>query len=112
MASIPVKQTPSTQSPETIEERFQRLAAAWHAAVAHQSSSTVRNNHPAYQEIISLGPAVVPLLLRDLEDHHTHWFHALRQITSANPVPEEAAGDVPHMTEAWLHWAKDNGYQW
>ncbi len=36
-------------------------------AVAHHSSTTVRNNHPACQEIIGVGEAVVPLLLRDLE---------------------------------------------
>ncbi len=112
MASIPIKQIPPTLSTETLEERFRRLASAWHKAVAHQSSTTVRNNHPAYQEIISMGPGVVPLLLRDLEENHTHWFAALRQITGASPVPEPAAGNIPLMAEAWLSWAKDNGYQW
>jgi len=48
MASIPLKQAAATR-PETIEERFRRLAAVWHKAVAHQSSTTLRNNHPAYQ---------------------------------------------------------------
>lgn len=112
MASIPVKQMPATQPLETIEERFRRLAAAWQKAVAHHSSSTVRNNHPAYREIISLGPEVVPLLLRDLEENHAHWFCALREITGANPVPESAAGKIPQMAEAWLRWARDNGYRW
>jgi hypothetical protein len=97
---------------ETVEERFQRLAAAWHEAVAHHSSTTVRNDHPAYQEIISMGPQVVPLLLRDTEENHTHWFQALRQITGADPIPESATGNIPKMAEAWLRWAKDSGYQW
>ena len=92
-------------SMETVEERFHRLAGAWHKAVAYHSTTTVRNNHPAYREIISLGPSVVPLLLRDLEDNHTHWFCALREITGADPIPESAAGKVPQMVEAWLHWA-------
>lgn len=65
MASIPVKQTPTVHPKEAVEERFRRLAAAWHMAVAHDSSTTVGNNHPAYREIIALGPEVVPLLLRD-----------------------------------------------
>lgn len=112
MASVPLEQTPATRATETVEDRFHRLAAAWHKAVAHHSSTTVRNNHPAYQEIISMGPEVVPLLLRDMEKNHTHWFFALRQITGADPIPQSAAGNIPKMTEAWLHWAKDNGYQW
>ena len=56
MASLPVKQTPAAPPTETLEERFRRLATAWHEAVAYHSSTTVRNNHPAYREIISLGP--------------------------------------------------------
>src|SRR5258707_15863309 len=109
MASLPVKQTAATA---TVEERFQRLAATWQKAVAHHSSTTLRNNHPAYQEIIGLGVEVVPLLLRDMEEQQTHWFCALREITGADPIPKSAAGDIPRMVEAWLGWAKDNGYQW
>jgi hypothetical protein len=65
-----------------------------------------------YQEITSLGPEVVPLLLRDLEENHTHWFGALRSITGVNPVPASVGGNIPKMVEAWLSWAKDNGYRW
>ena len=97
---------------ETLEARFRRLADEWHDAVAHHSSTTVRNSHPAYREVIGMGPAVVPLLLRDLEKNHTHWFGALREITGANPIPESAAGNITQMTDAWLRWAKDNHFQW
>ena len=100
MASIPVKETAATPPPEPVEERFRHLAADWHEAVAHHSSTTVRNNHPAYQEIIRLGPAVMPLLLRDLEANHSHWFCALREITGADPIPESAAGNIPLMVDA------------
>ena len=112
MATVPVTEATVHQPVETLETRFRRLAAAWEEAVAYQSSSTVRNSHPAYREIISLGQAVVPLLLRDLEDNQTHWFCALREITGADPIPESAAGNIPEMVQAWLCWAKDNGYQW
>jgi hypothetical protein len=95
---------------ENIEERFARLAATWHRAVAHQSSSRLRDNHPAYQEIIRLGPPVVPLLLRDLEVNRRHWFTALTAITGVNPVPREDAGDIPRMIDAWLRWGRENGY--
>jgi hypothetical protein len=112
MASAPIRPTPVSEQPKTVEERFRRLAAAWQEAVAFHSSSTLRHNHPAYREIVGLDLPVVPLLLRDLEQNHAHWFCALREITGADPVPASAAGHVPTMVEAWLRWAKDNGYRW
>jgi hypothetical protein len=112
MSSIPAKQTAATETNEMLEERFRRLAATWDRATAHLSSMTEASNHPAYQEIIGLGTPVVPLLLRDMEENHTHWFRALREITGANPIPQSAAGHVPQMVDAWLAWARANGYQW
>jgi hypothetical protein len=112
MATPEVNQASLAQPTATIEERFQRLAALWHEATAFLSSMSEASTHPAYQEIIRLGPDVVPLLLRDLEDHHTHWFAALRALTGANPVPPSVGGNIPKMVDAWLRWAKDQGYQW
>jgi hypothetical protein len=107
MTTTPVK--PTSDAPaETVEERFRRLAAAWHRDTDYLSSMEEADSHPAYQEIVRLGPEVVPLLLRDLAENHTHWFAALEAITGARPV----AGNVPRMTEAWLRWAKDNGCRW
>ena len=111
MASIPVKPSPAPQPRETIEERFRQLAAIWHRETDYLSSMSDASRHPAYQDIIGLGPDVIPLLLRDLEERHTHWFGALRTITGATPIPASAAGDVPKMVEAWLNWARSNGYR-
>ncbi len=111
MATTPVRPTSETP-PETIEERFHRLAAAWHRDTDFLSSMDAAESHPAYQEIIRLGPAAVPLLLRDLAENHTHWFGALEAITGVRPAPASAAGDIPRMAEAWLRWAQDNGYRW
>jgi hypothetical protein len=111
MATTPVKPTPGTAA-ETVEDRFRRLAAAWHRDTDYLSSMDDADSHPAYQEITRLGYEVVPLLLRDLAENHTHWFGALEAITGARPAPPSAAGNVPRMVEAWLRWAKDNGYQW
>jgi hypothetical protein len=110
MASIPIK--PTALPAETVAERFQRLAAVWHRETDFLSSMAESSSHPAYQEIISLGPQVLPLLLRDLQENHTHWFAALRAITGTNPVPASAAGNVPRMADAWLQWARDHGYRW
>ncbi|MCI0685204.1 MAG: hypothetical protein L0Y71_24155 [Gemmataceae bacterium] len=110
MASSSTKPTPGVSIEESIETRFHRLADSWERATAHLSSMSAASEHPIYQEIISLGPAVVPLLLRDLEGTERHWFIALRKLTGANPIPPSAAGNVPKMIDAWRHWAKENGY--
>jgi hypothetical protein len=97
---------------ETVEEHFNRLANDWQSAVAHLSSSTRRDNHPAYQEIIAIGLQVVPFLLRDLELNQRHWFTALSVITGVNPIARQDAGNIPLMTQAWLNWGKNEGYRW
>lgn len=107
MSTAPIK-----ASGETVAERFSRLTIVWHEAVDHLSSTSARINHPAYQEIIAMGPAVVPLLLRDLQDNLTHWFWALQKITGEDPVAAEDAGNISKMADAWLRWAKERGYQW
>jgi hypothetical protein len=109
---MPTISKPSTPTPpaETVETRFRRLAAAWERATAHLSSMKAASEHPAYQEIIQLGPEVVPLLLRDLDETERHWFVALRALTGANPIPASAAGNIPKMIEAWRTWGKENGY--
>jgi hypothetical protein len=112
MVPSPATQTPASPPQETLEQRFRRLAAEWQQATAHLSSMSAANAHPAYQEIIRLGPDVVPLLLRDMEQNETHWFNALRSITGANPLTTAEAGNIPLMVAAWLRWAKDKGYQW
>lgn len=60
--------------------------------------------HPAYQQIIGMGPDALPLILRDLADEPAPWFWALRAITGEDPVPEAERGDVDRMVEAWLSW--------
>jgi hypothetical protein len=112
MASVPVKQPIDPSGSKNVAERFRRLAEVWHRETDHLSSMSEASAHPAYQEIITLGPDVIPFLLRDLEDKHTHWFAALAALTGTQPIPRSAAGNIPSMVEAWLRWAKDNGYQW
>jgi hypothetical protein len=112
MASVPTRQSPAVPPAESVEEKFDRLAAAWHKAVAHHSSSRIRDGHPAYQEIIGMGQAVVPFLLRDLQINRRHWFTALAVITGTDPIPDEDAGKIPQMAEAWLRWGREHGYRW
>ena len=112
MASVPVREPPDGQPTETVEERFRRLEALWMAEVGHLSSPTVLCSHPAFQEIIGLGEAVVLLMLRDLEERPRLWVWALPQITGENPVPASDRENFRKMSEAWLRWGKENGYRW
>ena len=111
MSTVPAKQTPAPPAAETVEERFRRLEATWTTAVGHFSSPTVLCGHPAFQEIIGLGQAVVPLMLRDLKERPRLWVWALPEITGANPVPACDRGRIRKMTEAWLRWGEENGYR-
>lgn len=107
MSTVPAKSTA-----ETVEHRFRRLEAVWKAETWYHSNPEKIIGHPAFQEIISMGEAVVPLMLRDLEQQPRLWVWALPEITGANPVREEDAGNITKMSEAWLEWARRNGYRW
>ena len=102
---------PTTHTAETtaLAKQFQALAEEWRSAVALLSSSTAMRAHPAYQAIIALGPAVVPLLLQELQRDRAHWFDALSAITGDDPVRREDWGKVTVMAGAWLAWGRNRG---
>src|SRR5438093_262999 len=104
MTPVPSKQTAPSESPETTEERFRRLEAVWSAETAHHSSTTKIVNHPAFREIVGMGSAVVPLMLRDLSEGSRFWVWALPEITGADPVPVSDGSNIAKMSEAWLRW--------
>lgn len=98
------------QSP--LAARFRKLAEQWSAETMDVSSVRDMILHPAYQEIIGIGPAAIPLILNELERAPNHWFAALFAVSQGqNPVSDEDAGDLEKMTEAWLEWARENGYR-
>lgn len=111
MSTIPAKQASDTSPAETVEDRLRRLEATWTAQVGHFSSPDVLRGHPAFQEIIGLGEAVVPLMLRNLEERPRLWVWALPEITGVNPVPASDWGKIRKMSEAWLRWGKEHGYR-
>ena len=111
MSSVPTTPTPDTP-PETVEQRFRRLEATWLDEIGYSSSPTELRAHPAFQEIISLGEEVIPLVLADLEKAPRHWVWALPRITEVNPVPPSDGGNIRKMAEAWLRWGREKGYRW
>ena len=92
------------------QERFQQLVRRWKTETEHLSSTVRMAKHPAYQEIIRMGSAAVPLLLAELQRDPDFWFAALREITKENPVPARAAGKVKAMARAWIEWGRERGY--
>lgn len=93
---------------ESLERRFYRLKKEWELDTAHYSSMQMAATHHAYQEIINLGEAVVPLMVRDMMATETHWFFALATLTGENPVPAQHAGHIPSMVQDWQNWAVAN----
>jgi hypothetical protein len=113
MATVPIQNHPLNAGPsETIEQRFRRLEAIWEAETMYLSDAHQIIEHPAFQEIIRLGEAVIPFMLRDLEKSPRQWVWALPRITGENPVPPSDGGNIRKMGEAWLHWGREHGYRW
>ena len=99
--------TPMSRQP--IWQRLADLAATWREERGFSSSMTDVLTSPSYLRVIALGRPVVPYLLAELAATPDHWFSALSAITGVNPVPDQAAGNLQAMTEAWLHWGDKEG---
>ncbi len=95
-----------------LQNKFDRLRDEWKKQRRHESSTIKMVTLPAYQNIIGMGPAALPFLLRELEHDLDAWFWALTAITEADPVPEHLRGDGEAMAHAWLEWARSRGIQW
>ena len=104
---IAVAEAPNREA--SAESRFERLKDEWKEQSEYLSNTTQMAMLRPYQQIIGLGPSVVPLILRELSRETDHWFWALEAITGQNPVPAEAVGQVAAMAEAWLAWGRREG---
>jgi hypothetical protein len=88
---------------------FMRLTNQWKADTADESSPARIAMHPAYQQIIGMGPAALSWILADLQETHDAWFWALRAITREDPVPAEHRGVLDKMVRSWIRWGMQNG---
>lgn len=93
----------------SLEALFCELVSQWKESTKLTSSSSEIIMHPAYQRIIGLGPNVIPLVLKDLQENGGHWFWALQALTGENPVSSEDAGRIRKMTQLWLEWGQKKG---
>ncbi len=100
----------ASEVPLEILNKFYILAKRWESEVEGYSSTTQISDHPAYQEIISMGTQVVPLLLKELKNNPIFWLSALNEITGINPIKPEQRGKIKQMAQAWLEWGRNQGY--
>jgi hypothetical protein len=94
--------------PEANEGLFQALAAHWRKETRHLYSVSQMAMHPAYQRIIGMGEAVVPLILKEMQQHGGHWLWALHAITGEDPAPPDA--NFHEALRSWLQWGCEKGY--
>lgn len=92
-----------------IERTFSALADEWQRDTAHLSSIPTIVMHPAHQQIIGMGPGVLPLILRHMRDRPGYWFWALETIARETPITAAMAGDIRQMKQAWLNWGTERG---
>ena len=95
--------------PKNIADKFHRLAAEWSSNTRYSSSTADITSDPSYREIVGLGWAVVPLLLKDLHENKRFWFPALHAITGIRPFDPSDAGNSKRMLDAWVRWGTRKG---
>lgn len=93
-----------------LESRFNALADEWQRETRLHSSIVLKAIHSAYQRIIGMGEAVLPLIFKRLAAQGGHWYWALTAITGEMPISKEDIGRVAKMRESWLKWGEARGY--
>jgi len=96
--------------PPDLVDKFYALASDSEKDVAGLSSTAQMSQHPPYQEIISMGTQIVPLLLSELKINPLYCLSALSAITGKNPIKPEQRGRVKQMASAWIDWGRNRGY--
>jgi len=93
-----------------VRKKFVALANRWHDETDYLSSPSRITDNDTYLKIISMGRAIIPLILQDLQERGGNWYRALRILSDTDPVSPDVRGEVPKMKEAWLGWGRDKGY--
>ena len=111
MPELLLPKRPRKEKIAKIEEKFEKLVKKWEEETTFASTVLEMATHPAYQQIIGIGPNAIPLILNRLSEEPDHWFWALKAIAGEDPVPENSQGDLDEMAKAWIAWGKEKGYE-
>lgn len=95
---------PISRQLSDLETKFMKLKNQWEEETATLSSITDIAMNFAYQQIIGMGPAIIPFIIREMNMNPNLWFWALQAITGEDPVPLEKRGNVQEMTNEWIFW--------
>ena len=108
--------------PKTVELQatFDQLADQWERETAFDSFIASKAEHPAHRQIVALGAAVIPLILRRIERQGGLWYWTLEIITGLpspggiQPLepPPWVAVAVKEVNAPWLKWGREQGYSW
>jgi hypothetical protein len=90
-----------------VAARFARLKMTWREETAFAASLRERVMHRSYQQIIGMGPEVLPQILESLKAEPDHWYWALSAITGKDPA--EGSETFAAAREAWLLWGQGEG---
>ncbi len=97
-----------------VQERFDVLVEQWRRETGMLSSITEKTIHPAYLQVISIGPVIIPLILKELRTRGGHWYYGLEALANAldkpNPGLGDGTGNIAKLKAAWLEWGKNEGY--
>lgn len=92
------------------ETEFTELARTWKRETAFNGNLSKIVMHPAYQRIMSMGPEVIPFILRDLAIRQAHWFWALHNLVPQGEDPAEGLTTIEEARQAWLAWGRAHNY--
>ena len=102
--------TRSDIAKDALRDKFLALADQWTNETGHLSNMLHKHMNKNYQQIISKGEGIVPLILEELKKRPSHWFWALEMITNENPVKQEHVGRIDLMARDWVEWGRNKGY--
>ena len=93
------------------EKRFQELTAKWKGDlnISFSSNPLAVLKNEAYKEIIAMGSAALPLILRDYQENGGAWAVALGHICGHSPVKPESRGKSDLVRNDWLEWGRKEG---
>jgi len=96
----------------SIEQQFNEWARTWRNEMGPVSSVSKMCDHPAYRNIVQMGPTALPLIFHSLALFPNHWFLALLEIVGHSPILPEHRGKIDEMAQDWLKWADEHGYDY
>lgn len=92
------------------DKEFVVLFATIAKKTKHSGISTDILRTSEGRKLVDLGEETVRFMFRHNIELNAHTMCLLYEITGVNPVPNEDAGHIEKMGNAWRTWARENGY--